>query len=126
MKFEDFGGSPEFTSVISKFISDNCNQIKNADEKGEQPIENYLLFQKYSETIEKVLESFLKKENITNDNFYEACQFAKDENLPCNFLDYILSSIEYEDFYFLMIDYKNMQNKEVNEDKINEIRNKEI
>ena len=44
-------------------------------------------------------------------------QFAKEENLPCSFLDYVLSSIEYEDFYNLMIDYKKMSNKEIQNDE---------
>lgn len=124
MKFEGFGGSPEFTSVISKFMNENSQQFEEAQEGGEHPINNYLLFQKYSAEIEKVLEDFLKKENITNDTFYCACQFAKEENLPCNFLDYILSSLEYEDFYYLMLDYKKMSGKEVNVDNINEMQNK--
>ena len=118
MKFEAYGESPEFSNLISRFINENCQKLETAKESGEQSINNYLLFQKYSEMIEKNLEGFLKKENITQDLFYEALQFAKDENLPCNFLDYILSSIEFEDFYYLMLDYKNMSTKEVNLDKV--------
>ena len=45
----------------------------------------------------------------------QAMQFAKDENLPCSFLDYVLSSVEYENFYNLMMDYKKMNDKEIEE-----------
>ena len=99
MKFEAFGSSPEFTSNIQKFMIDNCSKLEIAKESGEQSINNYLLFKKYSEMMDKELELFLKKENITSEQFIEACQFAREENLPCSFLDYVLSSIEYEDFY---------------------------
>lgn len=116
MKFEAYGSSPEFTNLVQKFCFGNCNQIKEISETGEHSIDNYLIFQKYSELIETELNKFLTKENFTQDEFYAACEFARDENLPCNFLDYILSSIEYEDFYYLMMDYKNMGVKECNED----------
>ena len=53
MKFEAFGSSPEFTTVISKFMNENCNQLEEAKEGGEQPISNYLLFQKYVDNGEK-------------------------------------------------------------------------
>lgn len=119
MKFEAFGQSPQFTDKISGFIGENLKKFELVKESGEHPIDNYLLFQKYSELVEKEISEFLKEHNITQDKFYEACEFAKDENVPCNFLDYVLSSIEYEDFYFLMADYKNMGTKDVNMDKIN-------
>ena len=112
MKFEAFGSSPEFTSNIQKFMIDNCSKLEIAKESGEQSINNYLLFKKYSEMMDKELELFLKKENITSEQFIEACQFAREENLPCSFLDYVLSSIEYEDFYNLLLDYKKMYTKD--------------
>ena len=121
MKFEAFGESPEFTNLISKFMNDNCAKFELQKDSGEHCISNFMMFKEYSEMVEKALEGFLKKENINEDTFYQACQFAKDENLPCNFLDYVVSSLEYEDFYFLMSDYKTMSTKDVNLDKINEI-----
>lgn len=124
MKFEAYGDSPDFSNLISKFINENCQKLEEAKESGEQSINNYLLFQQYSEMIEKNLEGFLKEQKISQDSFYEALQFARDENLPCNFLDYILSSIEYEAFYYLMLDYKHMSTKEVNLDNINDIQKK--
>ena len=33
------------------------------------------------------------------------------ENLPCSFLDYVLSTLEFEEFYNLMNDYKKMNNQ---------------
>ena len=117
MKFEAFGSSPEFTSPIQKFMFDNCSKLEIAKQSGEQSLNNYSLFQKYSELMDKTLNLFLEDEKLSPDKFILACQFAKEENLPCSFLDYVLSSIEYEDFYNLMIDYKKMSNKEIQNDE---------
>lgn len=64
------------------------------------------MFKEYSEMMEKNLSKLLKQLQITPEKFIDACQFAREENVPCAFLDYVLSSIEYEDFYYLMSDYK--------------------
>lgn len=56
--------------------------------------------------MEKNLDALLTQLKITPEKFIDACQFAKEEDVPCAFLDYVLSSIEYEDFYYLMLDYK--------------------
>lgn len=113
MKFEAFGSSPEFTSTIQKYMAENCTKLEIAKESGEQSISNYTMYQKYSEMMDKELDKFLEKEKIAPEEFIEACQFAREENLPCSFLDYVLSSIEFEDFYNLMLDYKNMRTKEL-------------
>ena len=34
------------------------------------------------------------------------------ENLPCSFLDYVLSTLEFDEFYNLMNDYKKMNNNQ--------------
>ena len=117
MKFEAFGSSPEFTTPIQKFMFDNCSKLEIAKQSGEQSLNNYSLFQKYSELMDKTLNLFLEDEKLSPDKFILACQFAKEENLPCSFLDYVLSSIEYEDFYHLMLDYKLMVEKDLNENK---------
>ena len=122
-KFENFGASPEFTTKIQTFMFENCTKLEIAKDTGEQSINNYLLFQKYSEMMEKELSSFLQKEKYNSEHFIEACQFARDENVPCSFLDYVLSSIEFEDFYYLMLDYKNMYTQEVNIEE-NQLQNK--
>ena len=117
MKFEAFGSSPEFTTPIQKFMFENCSKLEIAKQSGEQSLNNYSLFQKYSELMDKTLNLFLEDEKLSPDKFILACQFAKEENLPCSFLDYVLSSIEYEDFYHLMLDYKLMGEKDLNENK---------
>ena len=120
MNFEAFGSSPDFTTPIQEFLFNNCQKIEEAKESGEQSINNYMLFKQYSELMDKTLDKFLEMGNLDPEVFIQAMQFAKDENLPCSFLDYVLSSIEYEDFYNLMIDYKKMSNKEiVNEAHVN-------
>ena len=120
MNFEAFGSSPDFTTPIQEFLFNNCQKIEEAKENGEQSINNYMLFKQYSELMDKTLDKFLEIGNLDPEVFIQAMQFAKDENLPCSFLDYVLSSIEYEDFYNLMRDYKKMSNKEiVNEAHVN-------
>ena len=120
MNFEAFGSSPDFTTPIQEFLFNNCQKIEEAKESGEQSINNYMLFKQYSELMDKTLDKFLEMGNLDPEVFIQAMQFAKDENLPCSFLDYVLSSIEYEDFYNLMRDYKKMSNKEiVNEAHVN-------
>ena len=126
MNFEAFGSSPDFTTPIQEFLFKNCSKIEEAKENGEQSINNYMLFKQYSELMDKTLDKFLEMGNLEPEIFIQAMQFAKEENLPCSFLDYVLSSIEYEDFYNLMIDYKKMSNKEIeNEANIN-FKDKEI
>ena len=117
MNFEAFGSSPDFTTPIQEFLFNNCSKIEEAKENGEQSINNYMLFKQYSELMDKTLEKFLEMGNLEPDVFIQAMQFAKEENLPCSFLDYVLSSIEYEDFYNLMIDYKKMSIKEIGNDE---------
>jgi hypothetical protein len=117
MKFEAFGSSPEFTTPIQNFMFENCSKLEIAKQSGEQSLNNYSLFQKYSELMDKTLNLFLEDEKLSPDKFILACQFAKEENLPCSFLDYVLSSMEYEDFYNLMLDYKLMGEKDLNDNK---------
>ena len=116
MNFEAFGSSPEFTTPIQQFLFNNCSKIEEAKKNGEQSINNYMLFKQYSELMDKTLEKFLEYGHLDQETFIQAMQFAKDENLPCSFLDYVLSSIEYENFYNLMMDYKKMNDKEIQED----------
>ena len=116
MNFEAFGSSPDFTTPIQEFLFNNCSKIEEAKESGEQSINNYMLFKLYSELMDKTLEKFLDMGNLEPEVFIQALQFAREENLPCSFLDYVLSSIEYEDFYNLMMDYKKMNNKEIEEE----------
>ena len=116
MKFESFGSSPNFTTPIQNFLFENCSKLEIAKKSGEQSLSNYSLFQKYSELMDKTLNLFLEDQNLTPEKFVFACQFAKEENLPCSFLDYVLSSLEYEDFYNLMLDYKFMGEKDLKDD----------
>ena len=102
------------------------DKLEIAKESGEQSINNYLLFKNYSEMMDKELEGFLQKENLSTEKFIEACDFAREENLPCSFLDYVLSSIEFEDFYNLMMDYKNMFSKNYEDSSKNNELIKEI
>ena len=126
MNFEAFGSSPDFTTPIQEFLFNNCDKIEEAKKSGEQSINNYMLFKQYSELMDKTLEKFLEMGNLEPDIFIQAMQFAKEENLPCSFLDYVLSSIEYENFYNLMIDYKKMNNKEVENEAHVNFMDKEI
>ena len=126
MNFEAFGSSPDFTTPIQEFLFNNCDKIEEAKKSGEQSINNYMLFKQYSELMDKTLEKFLEMGNLEPDIFIQAMQFAKEENLPCSFLDYVLSSIEYENFYNLMMDYKKMNNKEIENEAHVNFMDKEI
>ena len=126
MNFEAFGSSPDFTTPIQEFLFNNCSKIEEAKKSGEQSINNYMLFKQFSKLMDKTLEKFLEMGNLDPEIFIQAIHFAKDENLPCSFLDYVLSSIEYEDFYNLMMDYKKMNNKEIENDANVDFMDKEI
>lgn len=119
MNFEAFGQSPDFTTPIQQFLFNNSPKLEIAKTNGEQSINNYQLFKEYSELLDKTLDKFLKLGNLDANVFIDALKFAKEENLPCSFLDYVLSSMEYEDFYRLMLDYKSINEKElsINDDK---------
>ena len=113
MNFEAFGSSPDFTTPIQQFLYNNCSKIEEAKQNGEQSINNYMLFKQYSELMDKTLEKFLDYGNLDAETFMQAMQFARDENLPCSFLDYVLSSVEYENFYNLMLYYKKIKDNEI-------------
>jgi hypothetical protein len=116
MNFESFGQSPEFTTPIQNFIFENLSKIETQKSNGEQSLINYSLYQKFCELMDKTLEKFLLNFNISAENFIESCKFAKNENLPCSFLDYVLSTLEFEEFYNLMDDYKKMNNNQISND----------
>ena len=126
MNFEAFGSSPEFTTPIQQFLYNNCSKIEEAKQNGEQSLNNYMLFKQYSELMDKTLEKFLEYGKLDAETFIQAMQFARDENLPCSFLDYVLSSVEYENFYNLMMDYKKMNDKEIKEDTSVKFMDEEI
>jgi hypothetical protein len=112
MQFEEFGESPEFTNAIQNFMHENASKLEPAKSNGEQSLNNYSLYQKFCELMDKTLEKFLLKLNISAEKFIESCNFAKNENLPCSFLDYVLSTLEFDEFYNLMNDYKKMNNNQ--------------
>lgn len=126
MNFEAFGASPEFTTPIQEFLFKNSPKLEEAKESGEQSINNYMLFKQYTELMDKTLGGFLENANLEPEVFVAALQFAREENLPCSFLDYVLSSIEYQDFYNLMLDYKKMNDKEFDEDRDSKFMDEEI
>jgi hypothetical protein len=66
-----------------------------------------LLFKNYANLIENNLQNFLKSTKITGEKLVDACKFvSENQENPLYSLDYLLASIEYEDFYHLMIDHK--------------------
>ena len=64
MNFEAFGSSPDFTTPIQEFLYNNCSKIEEAKQSGEQSLNNYMLFKKYSELMDKTLEKFLDMGNL--------------------------------------------------------------
>lgn len=103
-------------------MKDNLYKFTEVRENLEHPIENFLIYKKYISTIENSLESkiiiikiikdFLIAEKISPEKLIDSCTRIKEINensLYC--LDYILASIEYDDFFNLMIDYKVLLNK---------------
>ena len=114
MNFEAFGSSPDFTTPINKFLFENSPKFEVST--GEQSLGNYDLFKKYSALLESTLEKFLSYGKLSPEVFLEAMQFAREENLPCSFLDYVLSASEYSEFCTLMSDYKKIAEGEVKAD----------
>lgn len=113
---EDYTSNPNFTDKINAFLSQNCKSIDEIKlESDSHTINNHNIYKKYLSLIESELEDFLKISNLNEEEVFKACLIMKDydENyLVC--LDYILASVEYEYFYNLIIDYKNIVNYEIN------------
>lgn len=113
---EDYTSNPNFTDKINDFLSKNCKSIDEIkSESDSHTIKNHNIFKEYISLIERELEDFLKISKLNEEEVFESCLIMKDydENyLVC--LDYILASVEYEDFYNLIIDYKNIVNYEIN------------
>lgn len=94
-------------------MQEHCVNFVETKEGGEHSIENFMLYKKYCSMIEDNLQEFLKKENINVTRLLDACQRVNEmnENFVAS-LDYILACTEYQDFYNLMVQYKNMYNYE--------------
>ena len=53
MQFEEFGQSPEFTNAIQNFMHENASKLEPAKSNGEQSLNNYSLYQKFCELMDK-------------------------------------------------------------------------
>ncbi len=84
-----------------------CVDFKDNKVGGEHPVENYMVFKKYIDLIERNLEKFLSDEKIMIGRLLDACQRISEvdeTSLYC--IDYIMACTEYQEFYNLMIQYK--------------------
>ena len=66
--------------ISVEFLYNNCSKIEEAKQSGEQSLNNYMLFKKYSELMDKTLEKFLDMGNLEPEVFIQALQFAREEN----------------------------------------------
>ena len=124
MNFEAFGSSPDFTTPVQEFLFKNAPKFELTN--GEQSLGNYQIFKDYSEMLDKTLQKFLDYGKLDAEVFIAAMQFARQENLPCSFLDYVLSSIDYEDFVSLMADYKKIGGQEIKSGENDDFIDKEL
>jgi hypothetical protein len=110
-KLEDFFcDNPLLTHNIGTFLGPgNINPELFRDLGEEQSLELHEIYLKYSDMIERSLESYLEEQNISMEDFVEGCQQARAAGDLSSFsLDYLMATIEYEDFVSLARDHAMM------------------
>eukprot|EP00735_Rhodelphis_limneticus_P002924 TRINITY_DN14027_c0_g1::TRINITY_DN14027_c0_g1_i1::g.14492::m.14492 TRINITY_DN14027_c0_g1::TRINITY_DN14027_c0_g1_i1::g.14492 ORF type:complete len:147 (+),score=31.95,sp/Q96G28/CFA36_HUMAN/31.58/2e-07,ARL2_Bind_BART/PF11527.3/1.5e-21,DUF3447/PF11929.3/2e+03,DUF3447/PF11929.3/0.012 TRINITY_DN14027_c0_g1_i1:98-538(+) len=101
---EDFFCSPDWTTKISNFISENAHFFTVGEE---QTHENFERYQAYTNLIESLLEGFLTQHGISPQQLIQLCLDKGGLDQTC--IDYILASTEYEYFARLMSDFQQLQ-----------------
>ena len=92
--------------MISEFIQKHAHKF---EEKEEQDIEYYSLFQEFVKIVDAKLEDFLKSEGLTAEQVFESCeriQQIQPECLMC--LDWLFAAADYESFIGMMLDFRAM------------------
>jgi len=86
---------------------ENCESF---EEREDHPIEYHLKYKEYCSMIELQLEQFLVAKGLTQSDLMEYCELMREYDttiLLC--VDYLLASLEYEDFYYLMLECRNLR-----------------
>mmetsp|Transcript_31810 Transcript_31810/g.75583 ORF Transcript_31810/g.75583 Transcript_31810/m.75583 type:complete len:208 (-) Transcript_31810:115-738(-) len=108
-QLELFFSSPAFTGALQTFNRDNSAAYVSIGEGEEQPLSNYDLYQRYTKMVEQLLEEFLNKYNISQEDIVNLCMQERDTNQVNFALDYIIASTEYEAFIKVMEDLRAME-----------------
>lgn len=107
---EDFFSTPELTSAIADFMTENSSKVEFRDPNDEQPMQNHEIFRQYSEVVENRLEDFLRRENIDMSEVAEACKRVQGSDaancVTC--VDYLVAATEYHSFMLLAYDFASM------------------
>jgi hypothetical protein len=106
MRLEEFCSSGEFTDKINDFLSENC--VKMIETQESHSIENYIIYKKYTELIESVLNKFISGEGIEAEDLIDTLRRVHEMEMEVELysLDYILATTEYQDFYDLIMQHK--------------------
>ena len=109
-RLEEFFSSPELTSAIAEFMTENSRELEFRDPNDEQPLQNHDIFRRYSEVVENQLEDFLRRENIDIGEVAEACKRVQGSDaancVTC--IDYLVAATEYNSFMLLAYDFASM------------------
>ena len=110
-QLEDFFlDNPQMTTAIGDFFTTNLASVSAdliRDVQEEQSVELHEMYLRYCDLIERALERFLEKRNISNEMFLEACTETHNQgNSMCHAsLDYLMATIEYSAFVKLAQDF---------------------
>ncbi|KAK3270566.1 hypothetical protein CYMTET_21041 [Cymbomonas tetramitiformis] len=110
-RLEDFFASPDFTAALGQFMGENCHNVEFVPAEDEQPLQNHDIFCKYTGLVETLLNDFMKCENLSSEEVYEACRRVKEggENAWVTCVDYLLAATEYTHFMQLIADFRRME-----------------
>ncbi|KAK3288698.1 hypothetical protein CYMTET_3834 [Cymbomonas tetramitiformis] len=98
---EFFFGNDEFANTLEAFCLENC-AIFTEDE--EQKLEYTVVYSKYQELFEKLIEDFLKANDCTLERFHSICKAASEsqDEEKLSFVNLLVMSMDYDVFLMEM------------------------
>lgn len=103
---EEMFTDPQFMCEIEDFLNENVFLF----DSGEQTIQGYEIFLSFKGKVEKKLEEFVKRAEITEEEAYGHCKILYDTDhtaLTC--FEYIFAACDYSDFLEIMLTRRDLQ-----------------
>lgn len=94
---------PEFLIEIEDFVQEHVTQFS----RGEQSLQDFEVFQKFSQKIDHKLDEFAAEATLSQTELLRHCEviFSQDP-LALTCFEYIAAALSYEDFLALMLSRK--------------------